>query len=127
MTVLQFILGIFFTWCIWEGGFDGFVTGIILVLVAGAATEFFSAKKAQADQEKALNLSATAAAYREWESVRWESIKNNVYENLAKQYAAEHPHQTATPKSEMNVTWEVFERDENGIPRKVENPDWLPM
>lgn len=124
MTVLQFILGIFFTWCIWEGGFDGFVTGIILVLVAGAATEFFSAKKAQADQEKALNLSATAAAYREWESVRWESIKNNVYENLAKQYEAERSRQR---QDDIKVTWRTFERDENGIPHEVKNPDWLPM
>lgn len=82
MTVLQFILGIFLTWCIWEGGFDGFVTGIVLLFIGGAAMEFFSAKKSQVDQEKALEESAKAAAYREWELMRWESMRNETWRKM---------------------------------------------
>lgn len=82
MTVLQFILGIFLTWCIWEGGFDGFVTGIVLLFIGGAAMEFFSAKKAQMDQEKALEESAKAAAYREWELMHWESMRNETWRKM---------------------------------------------
>lgn len=82
MTVLQFILGIFLTWCIWEGGFDGFVTGIVLLFIGGAAMEFFSAKSRKAEQEKALEESAKAAAYREWELMHWESMRNETWRKM---------------------------------------------
>lgn len=75
-------MSIFLTWCIWEGGFDGFVTGIVLLFIGGAAMEFFSAKKAQVDQEKALEESAKAAAYREWELMHWESMRNETWRKL---------------------------------------------
>lgn len=82
MTILQFILGIFLTWCIWEGGFDGFVMGIVLLFIGGAAMEFFSAKSRKAEQEEALEESARAAAYREWELMRWESMRNETWRKM---------------------------------------------
>ena len=82
MTILQFILGIFLTWCIWAGGFDGFVTGIILLVAGGAAMDFFGAKSRQAEQEKALEESAKAAAFREWELMRWASMRNETWRKM---------------------------------------------
>lgn len=107
MTVLQFILGIFLTWCIWEGGFDGFVTGIVLLFIGGAAMEFFSAKKAQVDQEKALEESAKAAAYREWELMHWESMRNETWRKL---------HQENQPE-----VIHIVEIQSEPIPRKSKN------
>lgn len=82
MTVLQLILGIFLTWCIWAGGFDGFVTGIVLLIVGGVAMDFFGAKSRQAEQEKALEESAKAAAFREWELMRWVSMRNETWRKM---------------------------------------------
>lgn len=82
MTVLQLILGIFLTWCIWAGGFDGFVTGIVLLIVGGVAMDFFGAKSRQAEQEKALEESAKAAAFREWELMRWIAMRNETWSKL---------------------------------------------